>query len=119
MPDDSSYEDDCPTCSAFQNPMVQQVIEKTVDAFFDAIGTDSLDAGEGMTAAAAAVAAIADAIYIGIQEAGHGGDVSGPEFRAEFLELVDEHLEMLMSVDTDAGDDDETTEPRPAHTTVQ
>lgn len=117
MPDDSSYDDDtCPTCEAFRNPIVQNAIEQTVDAFFEAIGNKQLEAGDGMTAAAAAVASIADAIYIGIKEAGHGDDVSAPEFRTEFLEMVDEYLETLMSVD--AEDDAEVNEPYPQNVTT-
>jgi hypothetical protein len=55
-------DDDCMSCEAFKNPMVQNTIEKTVDAFFEAIEKTDLEAGDGMVAAAAAVASIADAI---------------------------------------------------------
>lgn len=112
MADDYTQDDDdCMSCEAFTNPMVQNTMEKTVDAFFESIEKTGLDAGDGMVAAAAAVASIADAIYIGIQECAAKENIEGIEpddFREKFLSMVEDYLDTLMNVEAEV--DEETNE---------
>lgn len=114
MADDYTDDTDCMSCEAFKNPMVQNTIEKTVDAFFEAIEKTDLEARDGMVAAAAAVASIADAIYIGIQECAAKENIEGIEpddFREKFLSMVEDYLDTLMNVDVEEDDDEEDMIP--------
>jgi hypothetical protein len=114
MADDYTDDNDCMSCEAFKKPIVQNAIEKTVDAFFEVMEGTDLEAGDGMVAAAAAVASIADAIYIGIQESAAKENIEGVEpddFREKFLSMVEDYLATLMDVDVEEDDDEEDMIP--------
>lgn len=99
----------CPDCgSSMDNPQVQELIEKTADAFFSQIdAVDGIDAGDALTAAAAIAAAIADSIYEQIKDDGEGDNLPPEHFRAAFIGMVSDDLRTMLTFSPDLHDEEE------------